>query len=116
MKKFGILENSDRGIWPIVPEKRDVKSVDPQEVVKTIRANRKKQKETANEGRPTEEIIDIETSDEAESWRSVLHHLLINDMTPDAFERLTKGIYESPGSSKLKLPAILGMVVLMARE
>lgn len=108
LKKFGILENSDRGIWLIVPEKRDVKSVDPQEVVKTIRANHKKQKETANEGRPTEEIIDIETPDEAESWRSVLHHLLINDMTPDAFERLTKRILRESGFVQVEVTGHTG--------
>jgi restriction system protein len=27
LKKYGLLENSDRGIWLIVPDKRDVKSV-----------------------------------------------------------------------------------------
>ncbi|MDD4273318.1 MAG: restriction endonuclease [Desulfobacter postgatei] len=45
LKKYGLLENSDRGIWLIVPEKRDVKSIDPQVVVKTVRDGHKKQKE-----------------------------------------------------------------------
>jgi len=45
LKKYGILDNSDRGIWIIVPEKRKITMVDPQEVIKTVRAEIKKQKE-----------------------------------------------------------------------
>jgi len=30
LKKYGILDNSDRGVWVIVPEKRDIAPVDPQ--------------------------------------------------------------------------------------
>lgn len=97
LKKYGILDNSDRGIWLIVPEKRNVKSVNPQEVVKTVRADHKKQKANTNEDQPAEDMIDIETPDEAESWRSILHNLLINEITPDAFERLAKRILRESG-------------------
>ncbi len=95
LKKYGILDNSDRGIWLIVPEKRDVKSVDPQVVVKTVRDEHKKQKEAVEKEQTTDE--DIEIPDEAESWRSTLHHLLIHEMSPDAFERLAKRILRESG-------------------
>lgn len=99
LKKYGILENSDRGIWLIVPEKRDVKSVHPQTVVKTVRDDHKKQKE-ANEKEKvpeTDEDTDIEIPDEAESWRSILHNVLIHEIQPDAFERLAKRILRESG-------------------
>ena len=91
LKKYGILENSDRGIWLIVPERRDVKSVDPQVVVKTVRDEHKKQKEAIEKEKTSEEDADtdIEIPDEAESWRSSLHHVLIHEISPDAFEPLT---------------------------
>lgn len=95
LKKYGILDNSDRGIWLIVPDKRDVKSVDPQVVVKTVRDEHKKQKEAVEKEQTTDE--DIEIPDEAESWRSTLHHLLIHEMSPDAFERLAKRILRESG-------------------
>lgn len=97
LKKYGLLENSDRGIWLIVPEKRDIKSVDPQEVVKTVRAEHKKQKQTIEKEKPPEDDTDIEIPDETESWRSILHHVLIHDLLPDAFERLSKRILRESG-------------------
>lgn len=97
LKKYGLLENSDRGIWLIVADKRDVKSVDPQQVVKTVREEHKRQKEIAEKETSTEEDSEIEIPDEAESWRSMLHHVLINDMSPDAFERLAKRILRESG-------------------
>lgn len=97
LKKYGLLENSDRGIWLIVADKRDVKSVDPQQVVKTVREEHKRQKEIAEKETSTEEDSEIEIPDEAESWRSILHHVLINDMSPDAFERLAKRILRESG-------------------
>ncbi len=98
LKKYGLLDNSDRGVWLIVPEKRDVKTVDPQVVVKTVRDEHKKQK-AASEKAKTEEDVedDIEIPDEAESWRGALHHVLINEISPDAFERLTKRILRESG-------------------
>ena len=82
LKKYGILENSDRGIWLIVPEKRDMKSVDPQVVVKTVRDEHKKQKEAIEKEKVSEDDAntDIEIPDEDESWRSSLHHVLIHEM------------------------------------
>lgn len=41
LKKYGLLENSDRGIWLIVPEKRDVKSIPDGEVLKGEMPNKK---------------------------------------------------------------------------
>ena len=97
LKKYGILNNSDRGIWLIVPEKRDVKSVDPQEVIKTVKAEQKKLKETIEKEKVSEDDADIGFPEEAESWRSILHHVLIHDMSPDAFERLSKRILRESG-------------------
>ena len=97
-KKYGILDNSDRGVWLIVPEKRDVKSIDPQVVVKTVRDEHRKQKEAIEkEKTPEGADSEIEIPDEAESWRSTLHHVLIHDISPDAFERLAKRILRESG-------------------
>ena len=97
LKKYGILDNSQRGVWLIVPEKRNIKLVDPQAVVKTVKGEDKKQKEATEKEQTPEEYQDIEIPDEAESWRSILHHVLIHDMTPEAFERLAKRILRESG-------------------
>ena len=44
-----------------------------------------------------EDDTDIEIPEEAESWRSILHHVLIHDLSPDAFERLSRRILRESG-------------------
>ena len=72
LKKYGIIDNSERGVWVIVPEKREFTSVNPKEVVKTVREMNRKERE---ERRATEQT-DEELPEEAETWRSKLHHVL----------------------------------------
>ena len=93
LKKYGIIDNSERGVWVIVPEKRDIKNVNPQEVVKTVREQIRKERESQ---RATQETED-ELPEEAETWRRNLHHVLIKELTPDAFERLVKRMLRESG-------------------
>lgn len=95
LKKYGLIENSGRGVWVVVPEKRDIKSVNSQEVVKAVRVEIKKQKETV--GKEDFSETDIEIPEETQSWRSILHNILIHEMSADAFERLTKRILRESG-------------------
>jgi restriction system protein len=98
LKKYGILDNSDRGVWVIVPEKRHVKSVDPSAVTKAIRDEHKKnRKEAVEKEQNLDDEPEMEILGEAESWRSTLHHLLIHEMSPEAFERLSKRILRESG-------------------
>ena len=93
LKKYGLIDNSERAVWVIVPEKKDITSVDPQEVVRTVRENMKKERETNRSQTETGE----EFPEEAEAWRSKLHHVLTKEMTPDAFERLVKRMLRESG-------------------
>ncbi|MCP3966593.1 MAG: restriction endonuclease [Lentisphaerae bacterium] len=97
LKKYGLLDNSDRGVWLIVPEKRDIKSINPQEVVKTVKSQNKAEKQSIAKETTTSEASENDTPDEDETWRSTLHHVLIHDMSADAFERLTKRILRESG-------------------
>jgi len=108
LKKYGLLENSERGIWLIVPEKRDVKSVNPQKVVNTVRAEHKKQKQAIDKEKPPEDDSDLEIPEETESWRGILHNVLINDVSPDAFERLAKRILRESGFVQVEVTGRTG--------
>lgn len=108
LKKYGILDNSERGVWLIVPEKRDTTEVDAQEVVKTVRSEVKKQKELSKKEDPSGDEIEIEIPEEAESWRSVLHHILIHELSADAFERLTKRILRESGFVQVEVTGRTG--------
>lgn len=72
LKKYGILDNSSRGVWVIVPEKRDVTEVDSQLVVKTVREMARKERKARPPVPESEEGL----PDDNESWRTKLHHVL----------------------------------------
>ena len=108
LKKYGILGNSDRGIWIIVHEKRDIIKVNPQEVVKTVRAEIKRQKKLLQKDDAAIDENEIEIPDESESWRNILHHFLTQDLTPDAFERLTKRILRESGFVQVEVTGRTG--------
>lgn len=94
LKKYGIIDNSERGIWVIVPEKRDIKAVKPNEVVKTVRETTRKEREGQQRPpvQPEEEL-----PEENETWRSKLHHVLTKELSPEAFERLVKRMLRESG-------------------
>jgi restriction system protein len=108
LKKYGILDNSDRGIWIIVPEKRKVTMVDPQEVIKTVRAEIKKQKELVQKEDAIKDENEVEIPDETEPWRNILHHLLTQELSPDGFERLTKRILRESGFVQVEVTGRTG--------
>ncbi len=37
LKKYGLIDNSSRGVWAIVPENRHILEVDPDQVVRFVR-------------------------------------------------------------------------------
>ena len=104
LKKYGLIDNSERGVWVIVPEKRELTSVNPKEVVKTVREMNRKERE---ERRVTEQT-DEELPDEAETWRSKLHHVLTKELQPDAFERLVKRMLRESGFVQVEVTGRTG--------
>lgn len=90
LKKYNLINNSERGVWIIEPEKRDVSSVDPDDVVKTVRAQMRREREKQSEKEESE-------IPEEETWRTRLHQVLTQKISPDAFERLTKRLLRESG-------------------
>jgi len=91
LKKYGIINNSERGVWVIEPEKRDVTSVDSDDVVQTVREQMRREREE----RGDEEDNDL--AEQEETWRTKLHRVLTQKLSPDAFERLTKRLLRESG-------------------
>ncbi|MGA7919011.1 MAG: winged helix-turn-helix domain-containing protein [Candidatus Acidiferrales bacterium] len=85
LKKFGLLENSSRGIWSLTGNAKNLETVDPQEVVRTVRAL--VEKDTEIKG--TETALPIEVTQEQE-WKQKLHAILTQKLSPAAFERLVQ--------------------------
>lgn len=98
LKKYGLLENSARGVWALTTLAREEAEVDPKQVVKKVRdqkkeENREKEKECAVE---TGELEESETP-EAKEWQERLYHLLTEGISPEQFERLTQRLLRESG-------------------
>ena len=98
LRKYGFLENSSRGVWTLTPKAKDEVSVKPNDVLKYVRQldkndPKQKKKNTQN----SIELKDSEAPEEAKLWKEELHHLLTQEISPDAFERLTQRLLRESG-------------------
>lgn len=91
LKKYGLLENSSRGVWALTAKAKDIKKVDPQSVVKTVKALGKSDIETNQEDGNDSEVP------EDEAWKEQLHIILTQKLSPAAFERLVQRVLRESG-------------------
>ena len=84
MKKFGVLDNSERGVWSITPAYTNVDTIDEREIVRKCRTN----------NNLPENINTV--SDEIAPWRKRVAEILQN-MNPYGFERLTQRLLRESG-------------------
>jgi restriction system protein len=91
LKKFGLLENSKRGIWSLTAQAKDLEKVNPLEVVRFVRSQWKKSGAKTAEPLAAREIPQELFQEEAqyEAWKVKLNGVLTN-LDPAAFERLVQ--------------------------
>ena len=109
LKKYGFLENSSRGIWTLTQKAKDEKEVTPSRVLKYVRESDKK--EPIQEKKKADariELADNEAPEEAKAWREELHHLLTQEISPDAFERLTQRLLRESGFVQVEVTGKTG--------
>lgn len=87
LKKFGLLENSKRGVWALTSNGNRIENINPQEVTRFVRSQTQKLS-SKNEVR--------DATDTNELWREQLLNILLN-MHPSAFERLVQRILRESG-------------------
>lgn len=92
LRKYGLLENSSRGVWSLTEKAKNLETVDPSEVVRFVRAI---DKQEAPKKRPPDETV-RELSEE-EQWKDKLSDILTQKLTPDGFERLVQRILRESG-------------------
>ena len=98
LKKFGLLENSSRGIWALTTKASEVESVDPSDVVRTSRLMDKAQgpHKALQRGKQAETEAD-EAPDEQQTWKEELHRILTKEMDAATFERLSQRLLRESG-------------------
>ena len=102
LKNYGLIDNSERGVWSLTAEGRETQRVDSKEVLDSYQRylkQKRSRKQTQTEvAAPAEEIEPSaeDPADETASWREDLLDTLQN-IPPDAFERLCQRLLRESG-------------------
>ena len=95
LRKFGLLDNSSRGVWSLTEKGRTTAELNGAEVAKFVRnlskANASKQPSSV------EEAIAPDVTATEDFWREQLASVLTNELSPAAFERLVQRMLRESG-------------------
>lgn len=111
LKKFGLLENSSRGIWALLKADIDVSNLDTNEIVRYVRERSTIDKiekgvttTISNENVKKDVENEVENTEE---WKDTLLDILYK-ISPSAFERLTQRILRESGFSQVEVTGKVG--------
>lgn len=96
LKRYGLLENSSRGVWSLTQKGFDTDSVDKDEVNKYVKSLDAKTVSEEGTDEPTEAELAVD------DWKSLLLDKLM-EMSPDSFERLCQRILRESGFQGVKV-------------
>jgi restriction system protein len=108
LKKYGLVNNSERGIWSLMQPTIDPNSIDPNEIVRVVREKHR----LAHTGRakPSKSRLlgEIEEQPEEElMWKQKLLAALFK-ISPDAFERLAQRLLRESGFTQVEVTGRVG--------
>jgi restriction system protein len=93
LKKFGLIDNSSRGVWSIINSEINIDKLTSEEIVKKVRDLHKPDKHKQEKSEEQEIIEQIE---ETTNWKEKLLDVLFG-IKPDAFERLSQRLLRESG-------------------
>jgi restriction system protein len=112
LKKYGLLDNSARGIWSLNAKSKDLAKCDPAAVVQYVRAlwhkTVRKERESAGDrvidATANEDTLDpSEDPPEEQEWKQKLHAILTKKLSPQAFERLVQRVLREAGFTQVEV-------------
>ena len=110
LKKYGLLENSSRGIWALTSASARVDKVNPREVINVVRGLARRGNEDGINVWPALPKTEVSVEDVAieEEWKQQLHRLLTQKLTPAAFERLVQRLLRESGFTQVEVTGRVG--------
>jgi len=94
LRKYGVLENSARGVWALTATGNKLDHVDEKEVLRDVHAQHKASHKTDDE--------ELEEPAIVSGWREQLLDTLLN-MSPSAFERLSQRLLRESGFTQVEI-------------
>lgn len=99
LKKFGLLENSSRGVWALTPQGRGAGKIDPSIVVKAVRSM---VRQSGSEKLNAVAAV-VEEATKQEEWKDQLYRIMTQQLTPAAFERLIQRLLRESGFKQVEV-------------
>lgn len=108
LKKYGILENSSRGIWALSKSDIDINTINPIVIVNTV----KKQSQLPTSETETASVEQFKNEisaeiDGYENWKEQLLDILYN-LSPAGFERLSQRLLRESGFFQVEVTGKAG--------
>ncbi|MFM7245524.1 MAG: restriction endonuclease [Planctomycetaceae bacterium] len=97
LKNYGVIANSQRGVWALTAKGQQLLLVDPQEVVRAAAALAKESRRTKKLASQGPAGDSGPASEDPDDWKQVLINTIIKQMTPAGFERLIQRILRESG-------------------
>jgi len=91
-----LIDNSKRGVWALNDADLDIKNISPDDIVKHVKDEDRKNRQQKTSKEHVKKINDLEEHEQEDEWK---HELLetISKIEPDAFERLAQRILRESG-------------------
>ncbi len=106
LKKFGLIDNSSRGVWSLTKSDIDISQIDGYEIAKVVReANRFAKPQ--NKPEITNELELSVPVEEAENWKDRLLNVLLS-IPPASFERLAQRLLRESGFVQVEVTGKTG--------
>jgi restriction system protein len=106
LKAYGLLDNSERGVWVLTAKGKDIDTVDPRQVIRIFSEVKKSQRSKLTQKNKSEtidvEIVEVAEAVLEETWREELLTRLLN-LSSDAFERLSQRLLRESGFVEVKV-------------
>lgn len=104
LKKYGVLENSSRGVWALTPKGRQLDRVNPKTVKQFVKRFVQQQNKKARAVSDRGDLVEI---DAETSWRDEVLDILL-EMDPSAFERLVQRLLRESGFTQVEVTGRTG--------
>lgn len=107
LKKFNLLDNSERGVWNLINSSVNVEQINSEEIVHFVReqlkesSKSKERKQILNQDEAEEEI------EESLEWKENLIETILN-ISPNAFEKLTQRLLRESGFVEVEVTGRVG--------
>lgn len=106
LKKYGLIENSARGVWALNDSDIDISKFNREKVVKTVKEQSRPTK-TQEKGRDNQKQYIDDKIESLSDWKEKLLNTILN-ISPDAFERLAQRLLRESGFSQVEVTGKVG--------